>query len=87
MSVYLSSVLASENRQASVVLAGHDGFALAAVSADLARSLSQTVHPDPLPDESSHAVVCGDKDAKSRRVAKSLAKAAIWIVGPSKPVK
>ena len=87
MSVYLSSVLAAEDRPASAVLEGHDGFAVAAVTAELARSLSQTVHPDPIPEESSHAVVCGDKDAKSRKVAKTFAKAAIWIVNPPEPAK
>jgi len=82
MSVYLSPVLVSENRELSAVLTGHQGFALAAVTAGLARSLSQTVHPDPIPEESSHAVVCGDKESGSRRVARTLAKAAVWVVRP-----
>src|ERR1700674_870735 len=56
MSVYLSTVLLRENREPSVVLAGHKGYSLASITAGLARRYSQTVHPDPLLEESSHAV-------------------------------
>jgi hypothetical protein len=83
MSVYLSSILAHEGRPPSAVLAGHDGFALASVTAQLARSLSQTVHPDPLPDETSHAVVCGNKESGGKNAPrKRFAEAAVWVVAP-----
>lgn len=81
MSVYLSIVLLRENREPSVVLAGHEGYSLASITAGLARMHNQTVHPDPLPEESSHAVVCGDK-GKNKKSAprKQFAKEAAWIV-------
>jgi hypothetical protein len=82
MSVYLSSVLAAESRDPSVLLIGHARFSLAAITAGFARLLSQTVHPEPEPDETSHAVVCGDKESKNRKSARALAKAAIWVVVP-----
>jgi len=83
MSVYLSGVLLRENREPSSVLVGHEGYALAAITAGLAREKNQTIHPDPLPDESSHAAVCGDK-GRSQKTAprKQFALMAVWIVGP-----
>lgn len=83
MSVCLSSVLLVEKRQASGVLAGHEGYALAAISAGLARVHGQTVHPKPLPEETSHAAVCGDK-GKSKKSApkKQFALQATWVVRP-----
>jgi hypothetical protein len=81
MSVYLSTVLARENREPSAVLAGHDGYSLAAITARLARANNQTVHPDPLPEESSHAVVCGNKGKDKKSAPKrQFAKAAAWVV-------
>jgi hypothetical protein len=81
MSVYLSSVLTAEQRDPSTVLAGHVGYSLASISAGLARSKDQTVHPDPLPAESSHAVVCGEKGTNRKNAPrKAFALQAVWIV-------
>jgi hypothetical protein len=81
MSVYLSTVLIRENREPSVVLVGHEGYSLASITAGLARANSQTVHPDPLPEESSHSVVCGDKGKDKKSAPKrQFAKAAAWVV-------
>lgn len=86
MSVYLAPTLAAEGRAADTVLAGHAGFGLAAITAGLAREKAQTVHPDPLPQESSHTVVCGDKRAGGKKCAKKgFALGARWIVEPSPP--
>jgi hypothetical protein len=83
MSVYLSTVLASEQREAASVLVGHDGYALASITAGLAREKKQTVHPDPLPEESSHTVVCGDKRSGNKKSAKKVfAHSARWVVAP-----
>ena len=81
MSVYLVAILLNENRESSCVLAGHAGYSLASITAGLARKHNQTVHPEPLPEESSHAVVCGDK-GKSKKSApkKQFALAAEWVV-------
>ena len=81
MSVYLSTVILRESRQPESVLAGHEGYSLAAITAGLARANNQTVHPDPLPEESSHAVVCGEKRRpKNNSPRKRFARAAVWIV-------
>ena len=86
MSVYLSSVLTAEIRESSTVLAGHEGYALASITAGLAREHLQTVHPDPLPEESSHAVVCGDKESGKKNAPKrKFALAARWVIAPPAP--
>lgn len=81
MSVYLSTVILGENRQLASVLAGHEGYSLASITAGLARAHDQTVHPDPLPEESSHAAVCGEKrKPKNNAPKKKFARAAAWVV-------
>ena len=83
MSVYLATVLAAEQRDTNTVLAGHGGYALASITAGIARSKNQTVHPDPLPEETSHAVVCGDKRSGSNNSAKKVfARSAKWVISP-----
>ena len=80
MSVYLSSVLAAESRNPSTVLIGHEGYSLAAITAGLARSKAQTVHPEPLLDETSHAVVCGQKGNNTKGAPrKQFALNAVWF--------
>ena len=88
MSVYLLTVLLGENREPSSVLAGHEGYSLASITAGLARTHNQTVHPEPLPEESSHAAVCGDKGKSSKKSApkKQFALAAEWtVLNPPRP--
>lgn len=81
MSVYLSTVILRENRQPESVLAGHEGYSLASITAGLARACDQTVHRDPLPEELSHAVVCGEKrKPKNTSPRKKFARAAAWVV-------
>jgi len=83
MSVYLATVLAVEHRDVTCVLAGHAGYGLASITAGIAREKKQTVHPDPLPDESAHAVVCGDKRSGNKNSAKkTFAMTAKWVVAP-----
>lgn len=79
MSVYRRDVIELEGGEPSRVLANHPNFGLVSISAGHVRSTRQTVHPDPVPDESSHAVVCGPK---TRRTRKSYARQAEWVVGP-----
>lgn len=82
MSVYVSSVLLKENREPSTLLAGHEDYSLASITAGLARIHNQTVHPEPLLEEPSHAVVCGDKGSAHKKSAprKKFALAAAWAV-------
>lgn len=81
MSVYLSTVMLRENRAPACVLAGHEGYSLASITAGFARAQNQTVHPKPLLDESSHAVVCGDKrKGKKKAPRRQFALKATWVV-------
>lgn len=79
MSVYLSNVLVSEGRDPATVLRGHSGYSLASITAGLAREHKQTVHPDPLRNETAHAVVCG---VKKKAVKRMFAVNASWVVEP-----
>ena len=76
MSVYRSDVIMASDGEVARVLKGHDAFKLSAITAGFARSLGQTVHPDPLPEEEAHAVVCGKKTKGTQR---ALVKQARWV--------
>lgn len=79
MSVYRRDVIEAEGASVERVMVGHTGFGLASLSAGQVRSKNQTVFPDPLPEESSHAKVCGPKPTGVRRW---FAKQAIWVIPP-----
>lgn len=79
MSVYLQDVIRSEGGDCLRVLAGHEGYALASITAGQVRTKNQTVSPDPLPEESAHANVCGPKPKSTQRW---FAKQAQWVVPP-----
>lgn len=80
MSVYRLDVIESEGASVERVMVGHAGFGLASLTAGQMRSKNQTVFPDPLPDESSHAKVCGPKP---RHVRRWFASQAVWVIPPS----
>jgi hypothetical protein len=61
MSVYRRDVIEGEGGDIRRVMVGHEGYALAFLTAEQVRLKSQTVHPDPLFEESSHTQVCGPK--------------------------
>lgn len=79
MSVYRSDVIASERGIVERVMVGHKGFGLVALDAGRFRSRKQTIFPNPLPEETSHAKVCGPKTASRRRW---FAKQAQWLIPP-----
>ena len=79
MSVYRRNVIDREAADVRRVLKGNEGYALASLRAEAFRSKSQTVFPNPLPEESSHANVCGSKTDGNRRW---FAKQAAWAVPP-----
>ena len=79
MSVYRSDLIAATGGNLDRILAAHTGFAVSAIAAGLVRSLDQTVHPEPLPDEAAHAVVCGNKTDSIRR---KWARQARWVIPP-----
>jgi hypothetical protein len=81
MSVCLSTVLTTEGREPTSVLVGHEGFSLAAITAGLAREHNQTVHPEPLPEETSHTLICGEKRRGGNKAPKKkFSKAATWVI-------
>ena len=79
MSVDRKDVIGAEGGDVERVRVGHEGYALAGITAGLVRSREQTVFSDPLPEESSHANVCGPKPPRVRR---EFAKQAEWVVPP-----
>jgi len=80
MSVALADVLSMHGIAPSEYLASHPGFALASLTAALARDCNQKVARDPLPDEPAHALVVGKK---TKAVQRRFAKECRWVVHPS----
>jgi len=56
MSVYRQDLIEAEGGPIRRIMVGHEGYALASLTAGQVRSKDQTVHPDPLPEESSHTL-------------------------------
>ncbi|MBI3696222.1 MAG: hypothetical protein HY238_15470 [Acidobacteria bacterium] len=79
MSVLLGNEMTAAGCGPEAALAGHERFALAAITAHLARSCGQGIARDPLPDAPAHAVVFGEK---TRLIRKKLAMAAYWVIPP-----
>lgn len=72
----LSVLLAREDNEERALTGWREkGFALAAVTAGLARQLHQLVCRDPTPADPSHCLVEG----KKKRADETLAKAARWV--------
>ena len=82
MSVILADILAQTGRDPEAALVGHEEFALALITAGLARECGQGIAREPLPDEPAHAVVFGEKP---KRVQRKLAKESRWIIPPPQP--
>ena len=81
MSVYRKDIIESEGASIVRVMAGHEEYALASLTAGGVRSQGQTVHPDPLAEESSHTQLCG---AKEKRTCRWFAKHSEWVIPPPK---
>ncbi len=79
MSVYRQDVIERDGGEPGRVLANHRGFGLVSILASQVRSKNQTVHSDPVPEESSHAKVCGPKPRSTRRW---LVRRAEWVFAP-----
>jgi len=67
MSVYRRDVIEAEGGHISRIMAGHEAYALASLTAGQVQLKEQTVHPDPVPEESSHTQVCGSKPKSTCR--------------------
>jgi hypothetical protein len=79
MSVVLADLVIASGRVATDMLLGHEGFALASITAAIARSNQQGVARDPLPNEPAHAIEFG---RKTKSVKKALANGSEWVVEP-----
>ena len=79
MSVYRSDVIEAEGGRQKRVMVGHPDFGLVSITAGLVRQQHQTVHSDPLPEESAHAKVCGPKSRATRRF---FVRRCAWVIAP-----
>ncbi len=79
MSVVLADLVTASGRGPAHVLHGHEGYALAQITAELARTKHQGVQRDPLPDELAHALCFGKKTDSVRR---AFAKSCEWVIPP-----
>jgi len=75
----MSVVIAKNSRGSESALANHVGFALAAITAGLARDNGQGVASDPTTEEPAHGIVFGNK---TKTIKKRLAGAAEWVIPP-----
>lgn len=75
----MSVLIAEEAGAPNPVLANYEGFALASITAGLARMCKQGVARDPTPNEPAHALLFGKK---SNSVRKQLAKQSHWVIAP-----
>lgn len=78
MSVVVEEVARAAGKTETDALAGFAHFALASVTAGLAREQKQGVALEPT-DFPGHAVVFGNKP---KSVSRAFAKAAKWVVAP-----
>lgn len=79
MSVVLGNEVLSAGRFPESVLAGHEGFGLAAFTAGIARSVGQGIVRKPEPTEQAHAEVFGKK---TDAVKKKLSRNSTWVIPP-----
>jgi hypothetical protein len=79
MSMYRRTVIDATGGNIERVMVGHLGYGLVGVSAGDLRSRDQTIHSDPLPEEPSHAVVCGPKTDSNR---KFFYRRSVWVIMP-----
>jgi hypothetical protein len=84
MSVNIESVLLSEGKSAADCLQGYRAHKLVSITAGAARQFRQAVCRDPLPEDSSHGLVCGSKS--NGRVVEGLRSSAKWVIPDAAPL-
>ena len=80
MSVIIEEIMREFGKGTEDVLRGYKGFALAAITAGLARRNKQCVARDPLHNEPAHGVVIGKK---TKSISRQLAKGSTWVLRPT----
>ena len=78
-SVFLGDMITGRGDGPDAILAGHDGYHVAAVTAGLARHYRQRVSHDPTAEEDAHGQVSGLKPSS---IKSRFARQAVWIVAP-----
>jgi hypothetical protein len=79
MSVYRRDIIEVDCGTTRRIMVGHEGYALASLTAGQIRSKEQTVHPDPLSSEPSHTQICG---SKPKKICRWFAKQSTWAIPP-----
>lgn len=79
MSVYRKAVIHDGGGSVCRIMAGHEGYGLAGLTAAQFRAKQQTVCAAPLPREPAHAQVCGPKP---KSVCRSFARDARLEISP-----
>ncbi len=80
MSVVWGEMVRGSGRTGEDILSGHTDYALASITAGLARENQQIAASDPLPTEPAHYLVVGKK---TRGVKTAFRKNAAWEVPPA----
>ena len=80
LSINIESVMVRDGRPPADAIREYPGYGLAAITAAHARSLSQAVSSDPIPEEPAHGVVYGQK--KRCGIAGKLRDGASWVIEP-----
>lgn len=80
MSVLLAHLVLQSGRSPQNVLSRYHKYALASITAGLARECRQAIIRAPLPEEPAHAEVFGNK---TYAIRKRMVEAASWVVPPS----
>jgi hypothetical protein len=83
LSVNIESVLMDLGNSSKSCLRGSNAHKLISITAQDARHHNQAVCRDPLPDDFSHGLVYGSKNARS--VHDGLRAAAAWVIPASAP--
>ena len=78
-SVFLGDMITGRGDGPEAILAGHDGYLVAAITAGLARDCQQRVSHDPTEEDDAHGHVSG---LKPKSVKTRFAREAVWIVAP-----
>jgi len=81
-SIFIAQTVVDGGRSAHDLLAGFDGYSMAALSAGVARDNRQAVCRDERPEEPAHGAIVGKK---TKPVKNALAKYATehWFIPPS----
>jgi hypothetical protein len=83
LSVNIESTLMNSGGSRESCLRGSNAHKLVSITAQSARQLSQAICRDPLPDDLSHGLVYGSKNARS--ICDGLRALAVWMIPMSVP--